>query len=215
MARFTARCGAVLEVGRVDRRVIDRYVGEHPPPEPPTRRVEAWGGEVEDLPDYNDATYRARLALYNMRFWNELLAKITDVVRVETVTTECMARIAELRAARMPNADDPARAILYYLIDDDEATSLIELVWYLSTVTVRGIKEAIARFAPHLRGKPVNVFGGPRALYSAMPEFWDRLAAQWAGYTWEQFCELSGPEQSAIAATYRLKLRMEAGDEFA
>lgn len=37
--------------------------------------------------------------------------------------------------------------------------------------------------------------------YSSLFEW--RVAAQWANYTWEQFAELEGEEQSWIVATYR------------
>ena len=43
-----------------------------------------------------------------------------------------------------------------------------------------------------------------------MPELEWRLAARWTGYTYQQFAELDGEEQSAIVATYRSHNQIEA-----
>lgn len=37
-----------------------------------------------------------------------------------------------------------------------------------------------------------------------------RLAAAWANYTWEQFCELDGEQMSAHIAAYRVHNQIEA-----
>jgi hypothetical protein len=37
-----------------------------------------------------------------------------------------------------------------------------------------------------------------------------RLAAQWGNYTFEQFCNLEGDEQSDVVATYRTHLQIES-----
>lgn len=37
-----------------------------------------------------------------------------------------------------------------------------------------------------------------------------RFAAQWAGYTWEQFAALDGEEQDQIVATFEAAKRIEA-----
>lgn len=43
---------------------------------------------------------------------------------------------------------------------------------------------------------------------SAMLEW--RLAARWAGYTWEAFTALEGDEQAMIVATYRCSTQIDA-----
>ena len=41
-------------------------------------------------------------------------------------------------------------------------------------------------------------------------EFGWREAAHWAGYRWEQFCELDGDDQAAIIAHYMARRQLDA-----
>lgn len=43
-----------------------------------------------------------------------------------------------------------------------------------------------------------------------MPEFEWREAARWAQYSWNDFTDLDGEEQSRIVAHYRCHLQLEA-----
>ena len=79
----------------------------------------------------------------------------------------------------------------------------------MSTVTQRGIDEAAAGFAVSFMEKPVLVWkvGGSAAQQSALYEHW--IAAQQLRYTWDDFCNLPGPEQSQCVAFVRIQSRLK------
>jgi hypothetical protein len=58
--------------------------------------------------------------------------------------------------------------------------------------------------------RPIFEYRVPRSGISYSREFEWREAAHWAGYLWEEFCELDGDDQAAIIAHYRAHLQLEA-----
>lgn len=68
----------------------------------------------------------------------------------------------------------------------------------------------LGRFNPKYRGQDVFTISVPRSGIAYSPLLEWRLAARWAGYTFEQFTELEGDEQSMIVASYRANNQIEA-----
>lgn len=50
----------------------------------------------------------------------------------------------------------------------------------------------------------------PRSGVTYSRELEWRLAAAWANYTWEQFCELDGEQMSAHIAAYRTQNQIDS-----
>ena len=95
------------------------------------------------------------------------------------------------------------------LADDEDLANVVELVFYNSTVTARGIEEATQAFGVTWMGQPVTAWHVPRVPGRYNQQFEDRKVAQHNHYTWREFCALPGPEQSAEVAFYRLSLRLD------
>jgi len=209
MEYVTSR-GLRLEVGRVPRERIDAFNIEHPPPEPPTREVETFGGIMEDVPVLDDPGYMRAMYDYYIdagRAQIELVADAVEVSDLERYQSE----LQELRTIGIVDGDEDGKAALLYhvLLNDAELADVVELVLYQSTVTQRGIREAEEAFSVTWAGKPVTAWRVPGTPGRVGRLFEDRQAARLNGYTWRDFRRLPGPEQSACVALIRIGNRLE------
>lgn len=207
--QYVTRDGLRLEIGRIGREVIDAYAVTNPPPEPPMRKVEAWGGIVEDVPVPDDLEYRARLLDYHVAQGErqiELIAEAITMPDQEAVPTE---ELAELQAIGLCDGGWPDTLRYLVLAHPADMAAAVELVLYQSTVTERGVEEAARAFNVTWAGRPVLTIRPPSTpgQYSMIYEA--RLAARYSGYAWGEFCALTGPEQSAAVAFHLLDLRLE------
>lgn len=50
----------------------------------------------------------------------------------------------------------------------------------------------------------------PRSGVTYSIEFGWREAAHWAGYRWEEFCDLDGDDQAAIVAHHKAHMQLDA-----
>ena len=208
--------GTRLEIGRVPRHLIDRFIGDNPEPEPPMVKaselgVEVWGDDDEELPNHDDATYLAALIAWRVDMAHTQIDLIAPAVSVpENTEAAALAELEEMRAAHLVEGNGKSALLQSVIVPADaDLNAVVELVMYNSTVTLRGIDEAARRFGVKKNGHYVTVFGKGKGNTRANSEFNDRAAAQWAGYRWVGFCELPGPEQSAIVTHYRLNGRLE------
>lgn len=202
---YTTEAGTRLEIGRVPRQDIDNLLARHPLPEPPTRQVTVWGGVTENEPVWDDPTYQAELTGYWLRFGREQLAVVAPAV---TVVSGEQADLRELEEAGITSRDPASQLRASVLTATADLQAVIELVFYQSTVTQRGIDEATAAFRVLWLDKPVLAWKVPGAPAEYAPLYRDHQAARSGGYSWERFCQLPGPEQSAEVAFYLIENRL-------
>ena len=207
MSEYVTTRGIRLEVGRLPRRAVDEFLAKHPMPEPPTRTVQAFGDIEEEVEDYDAPGYRSAILDYYVWLMRDQVSLIAPAI--EVLDDVDLSEIKELQAIGLDIGDDAVDLLRYIVLADDEDKGVVaEIVLYNSTVTVRGLREAGDRFRVTWRGRPVDVLSPPRGPARAAQLFGDRQAALEAGYKWDEFCELPGPEQSEIAAFHRLSMRL-------
>ena len=201
-----------LEVGKLPRRTIDEFLVARLPPEPPTREAEAFGGIVEEIPVLDDPAYLAKLQTYYTRLGDEQIDLVAEAVRIIEMPDReaALVEMEDLQAIGLAEDDGHAAWLRHIVLaDDEDLANVIELVFYNSTVTVRGIEEAGRAFNVTWMGQPVSAWHVPRAPGRYSQQFEDRKVARRNHYQWREFGALPGPEQSAEVAFYRLSKRLE------
>ena len=198
---FITREGLRIEVGSVHRDRLDSISILEPVP--PLRDVETWGGLVEKVPVLDDPHYLAELFDYRLRLWREQLDIISDGLTLPD-DAQIEAQLDALRDV-IENMPDTKTGFLRYCLDDSDRARLVEQVLYQSTVTQRGIDEAVTRFGYKWRGQKLETWNVPVSYGER-----GKLAVEWkaaikSGVTWAQFCNLSGKEQSAHVAFWMLE----------
>ena len=208
--------GVRLEVGRVPRQLIDRFIAKHPEPEPPERKaselgVEVWGDEDQLIKVHGDLDYLRQKAEWHASFGMEMFALLVEAVEIPAqATEEAEAEALDLVALGIVAGVDELTLIANVLASSKEdLNEIVELVLYNSTVTIRGLVEAAQAYNVRWRGKKVPVVEAATGPLKCSGEFGDRLAAQWNGYRWPDFCELPGPEQSEVVAAYRYHNKLQ------
>lgn len=199
--RFETSAGVVLKISRIPREVIDEYVRGNPAPEPPTVEVPVFGGGTERVDDTEDPEYQQALLAYNLRMAHEEFEIIAQAVQTETDWRQDP-RVAELRALGFRIITLTDYLCYVALADEQDLIRVTEIVLYLSTVTQRGIREAEKAFDIHYHGVPLDQYPNPTGNLRVSAYYQAREAARAMGYKWEEFSELSGPEQSAVVAHY-------------
>ena len=208
MTEYVTKAGTHLEVGRIPREKIDNFITGRPLPEPPMRKVEVFGGEMEDVPILDDADYQAALSNYYIELGCDKANLITSAVKILD-DTDFTIDLEELRNLGLAQGDGHADLLRYIVLGNvEDLERVVELVFYNSTVTDRGILEAAQSFGVTWLRQPVMAHIPSKGEAMALRVFGDRQAAQWAHYNWEEFSELSGPKQSAVVAFYRLNMRL-------
>lgn len=201
-----------LEVGKLPRQIIDKFLVARLPPEPPTREAEAFGGIVEEVPVLDDPQYLADLQTYYTRLGDEQIDLVAEAVRIIDMPEReaALMEMEDLRSIGLAEEDDFAAQLRYIVLaNDEDLANVVELVFYQSTVTARGIEEATRAFNVTWMSQPVTAWHVPRVPGRYSQQFEDRKVAQHNHYTWREFCTLPGPEQSAEVAFYRLSQRLE------
>ena len=197
---YTTRDEIRLEVGRVERRLLDAV--HIPEPVPPSRVVETWGGVEEEIPDYKDKTYRRRLHDWHAKVWRARLHTISGALTFE-LNAEQRAELEAIRAIGLGDGTDTD--YLRFMLSEYDQSMLVEIILYQSTVTPRGINEAVNRLDYTWRDKPVLVWAASYTPGRRGELGVDMRAAFRSGLTWEHFCAMPGPEQSQHVAFWMLE----------
>jgi len=198
--------GIVIDVGRVDQHAIDKVAISVPLPQPPVRKVAAWGDIEEELPVLDDPQYMAQMMIYRARLAKTYSAIIAPAIRP---LSEFSVRVVDdLENLGLKIPDSRIERLLFSLPDRD-VDAITALVLYQSTVTERGIAEAQAVYNVTWMERPISAWRVPSspATYSAV--FEARKAALAYHYNWTDFCTLSGQEQSAVVCHWRLSNKLE------
>ncbi len=159
--------------------------------------------------DRSDQEYQAQFLAWQVAFGNSLLEVIAEVVEIpESIIAKVEDELRELR--ELDICEVGAASILRFILcNAEDLANVVSLVLYESTVTARGLKEAQELYDVRWNGKQLSVISKPSGRATASGIFSDRISAQWAHCKWEEFCNLPGPEQSAIVALHRLQNRLE------
>lgn len=209
--------GTVLEVGRIPRQAIDRFIGDHPEPDVPKRPadelgVEVWADPHQLMDDLHDPGYVEAKAAWDEAFGQELFDLLVEAVSVpEGVKEEAEIELEDLLSlALLPSGSKASLMSAVLLSSREDLEAIVDLVMYNSTVTVRGLVKAARLYGVHRDGKKVPVLEDGKGKVTANGAFGDRMAMVWYGMTdWETFCALPGPQQSEIVALYRYKVKLE------
>jgi hypothetical protein len=209
---FTTSRGVRLRIGRLPRKTLDDFAAAHPPPIPPTVWKEVFGGR-EQVENPNDEAYKAELFAYHLGLGYDQIEMLMPAIEVldDWAADE---KFSELCEAGAVDTSTPERARASYLLEvavvDDDMRLIVDEIFYQSTTTDRGIREAERLFNvtwsdEDIYAWRVNTTPGKFSLF-----FEDRDAATFDHYNWRDFCALTGPEQSAVVAHYRLRQRLES-----
>jgi len=208
--------GLRLGIGRLARREIDAFIGKRPIPKPPVRSaadlgIPIFGGAVAEadelLPIWDDPAFLADMLKHRVQMFEEELDLVAPAISLlDEPDPESIMSLEEAGLLRPGNMADLLRHIV---LNDAEIVAVIELVFYNSTVTPRGLREAEARFDVQWDDLRLNVMeiGEKRAQASSL--FSSKKTARDAGLAWEEFCNLTGPEQSEEVAFSILSTRLE------
>lgn len=208
---YTTSRGVLLRIGRLPRRALDDFAAAHPPPIPPTVERDAFGGK-EQVEDTKDPGYQRELFAYHLKLGYDQMEMLLPAIEVEG-SWSYDNKFIELYEAGAIDVSSPVRAKVSYLVfvalSDDDMQTLVEEIFYQSTTTERGIEEAERLFNVTWFGQDIYAWRVKSTPGQFSHFFEDREAANFAHYTWTDFCELTGPQQSAIVAHYRLRQRLE------
>lgn len=197
-----------LQLDRIDRRILDKFAIKSPPPVPPIKEVEVWGGVTEKIEDKTDKTYLRQLLAYRVGLVRDQFDILSGAINT-SVDWQNSQKLFEFIDADI--CESTYKHWLWFVALDDREVfdNVVDEIFYLSTVTERGIKEAEEVFSVTWFGKSIDTFRikATEARYTQL--FEDREAARFALYTWDDFCDLPGYEQSAIVAQYRLKAKID------
>jgi hypothetical protein len=204
---YTTVDGIELLINRVHRAAIDKFLAAHPEPEPPSVKVEIWGGVEEDVPDYKDEAYQRRVSTHRLLLGNDQISLIAPAIKV--VGEVKPIDRALLILLDIETVDEHVTLRYGVLADLSDLEHVVEWVLYNSTVTALGVKEAQDAMNVLWMDREVTAYRPPSvpARFSAL--FRDRKAAQFCGYSWSSFCELTGPEQSECVAFHLLSQTLE------
>jgi len=205
--------GTCLGIGRVPRQRLDKFIAEHPEPDPPLKKVvdlgiEVWGDPDERIPDHDNAEYLVAREVWNRTFSLEMVDLIASTITVP-IETEAAAllELEEMRALKLIESGGAMPSLLA-LLDERDQKEIVEQIFYNSTVTIRGLVEAAKAYNVRWDKKKVPVAGRLRGPAQASSIFEARLVATWVYLKWPEFCELTGAEQSAHVALYRYKNKL-------
>lgn len=182
----------------VNRRHLDFIADGIEMPIPPERTVEVFGGEIETIPILNDPEYQNALEQVRLELVYKDLQLVKKQIEIVDLTEETKKLAFVLKGS--------FAALLRNAIDLNEA---IRKLYYISTVTNEGILEASDRFKVTWFGKPITAWNLPDVPSSQSSLFRDFSVAKEFNYSWEEFCEFDGVQQSTYVAHRLLDKKLE------
>lgn len=177
-----------FDVGRLDRHKLDMLFIE-PPPEPPTKKVTIWGGVEEDYLMYDDPTYIKLTNEYNRRIFAQERILFESVISYDK--SKALTLVDE-HLLRLTNN------VLVILLTEDDMIRLYAEVLYNSTVTQLGMSNAANMYNVRKYDERVDNVRLPPSDITYSQQFRDMNIAIELGYTWSEFCAMSGQEQSNL-----------------
>ncbi len=205
---YTTHKGVTITLERVSRRELDAIFVQLPQPIPPTKTRTVWGGIEEEYLDYKDELFRDLYTCWLISLSDRQLEVMAQGI-VFPFEIHDDPFFNEAKLALGFHGNDKADYLRYVAFNDIDFVQVTQKILYLSTVTQQAIDEASAVFAVEWNTQPIDSWAVKKSQgkYSAL--FEHRQAARFALLPWPQFCELDGPEQSAVVAHYRLSNRLE------
>jgi len=172
------------------------------------KTVETWAGE-EQVPDLDAPEYQQELGRYYRNLCKSQVELIAQAVTLPTSID--FGELDELLEGELIQIPVNSREVgfLLYVLDADDLAAIVQIIFYNSTVTERGIAEARARFGVKWMNKSIMAWGVPGTPGAYNLEFEARRAARYSLVTWHNFCSLTGSEQSAIVCFYRMDARLD------
>lgn len=210
--QFITSAGVKLSFVKIERQEIDDFRAEHPLPVPPQVEIEVWGG-TEMVPNLDDNDFLLNLADHMMSLHLEYSKLILPYVTAHSSNELRKVKKDFDEMIRMEVLDIEDNQELMFLAfgilsENDDLRNLVDEMLYHSTVTPRGIQEAIDRFKVSWGDLPVMSYRPPDGMASSTDLFEHRQAAKYSLVPWVDFCELSGPEQAEIVVFRRMELRL-------
>ncbi len=214
ITEYVTSNGYRLGIGRIDRREIDRFTAERPVPEPPMRtaaelNIAVFGG-IEDeelLPIWDDPKFVASVMEHRVRMFEEELNLVASAITLlDELDPVAVQPLEEAGLLEPGNVADTLRYIV--LEHKAEQAAVVEAVLYNSTVTPRGLSEAEAKLNVRWDDVRLKISGGGEKRAQASDVFNSRKAARNAELTWNEFCDLTGPEQSEEVAFFILDTKL-------
>lgn len=184
-----------FDIGKVDRRRLDILFIE-PPPEPPTKKVLIWGGVEEDYFLYDDPTYVKQVLQYDQRVF------VQERQLFETCISYDRSKALTLVDEELYQLTDD---LLVTLLSQQQLNKLYSEVLYNSTVTEKGLVNAANMYNVRKYDERIDRIKLPDTDVAYSKQYRDMSIALEAGYTWPEFCALSGQEQSNLVMHTALK----------
>ncbi len=178
----------VFDIGRVARHKLD-HLFIKPKPLPPTRKVTIWGGVEEDEFVYDDPTYVDAIGKYRRSIYAEEQQLFNSAIMFDYAKA---LTVVDLELLALTDN------MLVSLLSKDDINILYDEVMYNSTVTDRGLGNAFNMFNVRRYGEPIKQIKLPNNPVEYSIQFRDMSVAKELGYTWKEFSELSGQEQSDL-----------------
>jgi hypothetical protein len=124
--KFTFKSGITVTMERVGPLLGMAIRKNHPPPQPPTQRVEVGPGEWKEVPNPQDPDYLVALTLHqadiNGRITDATLdVGIGDDLEIDTAAVARLRRVMERRGSPIPAEEDDRIVYIKYMVVTDGA----------------------------------------------------------------------------------------------
>jgi hypothetical protein len=175
------------------------------------RDVPIFGGMTEQVEDREDPAYQRQYRAWLLKIRDHQIRVIALGVKV--IDPEDWQEHPDfVDLCRLNVTDGSLGSFLRFvaLQDEQDAERVLLDLMYHSTTTERGVQEALNTYDATWANVPVMRLRVPRLPCSYSSVFEAREAARFGQMAWSEFCDLPGPQQSAILAHYRVSMRIQA-----
>lgn len=200
----------MVRPGAVHRSLLDAYALHDPVPQPPQIEVKILGGVTELEDDFDDPEFQSAMFKYQLRLAVQefdLLAQAVEIIEPDPISTH--PQYQDMMELGLDVSTKTGFLRYIALAEQHDMVMVMGEVQYLSTVTMRGILEAQRMFNVSKRGVPLEQHRNPTGTVQVSAVYHARAAAIHGHYNWTEFCNLSGPEQSAIVAQYDIENKLQ------
>ena len=188
----------MFSVSKVHRSVFDSLL-QADRPQPPTQMVDVWGG-LEEAYMYDDPSYINKLRVYNSEFYTKRHNLFLEAIDFDH---DKIHSIMDKELYTLTND------VLLASLSSTQIYELFNTVEYLSTVTDKGIRRAFNMFDATWHGTKVHTIKLKKADINYTNLYRDMSVAHHMGYTWNDFCSMTGQEQSNVIALNQIRATLE------